>query len=333
MKKLLVLLLVICCSLSALCQLTPQHVGLKHYSYSSPTLGSINYYVSTAKIDSLKPVLLYIDGSGPLPLYQYTERGIMGGIPFDIKEISKQYHLVVISKPGVSFADSVRYNDSTGYPQSRMPDEYRKRLSLNWRVNACDAVLKDIGKHLKVDKKHIVILGISEGFQVGAALLSVNKSITHAILLVGNGLNQFYDFIVQARTDAVAGRISYDDAEGYIKQLQEEIADIYAHPNATDKEWQGHTYLRWSSFCNTTPMEHILATDIPIYIAVASRDRNTSVLSADYIYLESLKQGRKNISYHVLPYDHMFNEFAGDNPKPVANHTFDVITDALKWVK
>jgi hypothetical protein len=317
-------------------QYTPEQLGWKHFSIHHQETGTINYYVTLNTIKQEKPILLYLDGSGSYPLYQYTERGIGSSVPLDYQKLSNDYHIIVISKPGVPFIDSVQMDSVTGYPLYDTPEEYTRKLSLDWRVKAADMVLKDAQKNLPEDKSKIAVLGISEGFQVGAKLIATNKHITHAVLMVGNGLSQFYDFIIQNRLDAQTGLLDERQAQENIDSLYSVFRKIYADGKSTEKSWYGHTYLRWNSFVQNNPTDNILSTDIPVYIVACSNDRNTSVLGTDYLYLESIQQGKTNITYNVYPYDHMFNEVIRDDQGNVVsvNHRMkEVIDSALIWIK
>jgi hypothetical protein len=313
---------------------TPEKLGFKSFRVTDKELGQISFYVSNNKIEQAKPVLLYLDGSGPYPLFQYAERGLTGSVPFDFKTISGQYHVVLISKPGVPFVDSLKQDVMTGNLTYKAPEIYKQKLSLQWRVNAADLVLKKLHKELKVHKRKVAVLGISEGFQVGAKLATVNKSITHLMLFAGNGLTQFYDFIIRIRTDAQKGFIPEDAAQRNIDSLYKVIRDIYANPVSTNKEWSGHTYLRWSSFSANNPSENILPLGIPVYIVGCSNDRNMAVLGTDYLFLESIRLKKTNITYKVYPYDHSFNEQLKNekrNVTSVKNHTREVIEKGFLW--
>lgn len=316
--------------------LNPEKLGLRPYSITDKELGSINYYVSTNKIESKKPVLLYIDGSGAYPLFQYTPRGTGSTIILDFRNLSNEYHIVMISKPGVPFVDSVKNDPTSGFPIYPAPAEYTQRLSLDWRVKSADLVLNKVLQDLPVDKTKIAALGFSEGFQVGAKLATLNKNITHLLLFVGNGLTQFYDFIIHNRMDAQKGLISEEQAQRNIEDIHTAIKDIYAHPKATDKEWYGHSYLRWSSFCNNNPSENLLQLQIPVYLVGASNDRNSAVLGTDYLYLESIRLGKNNITYKVYPYDHSFNELIKNDSGQVVSaksHMWEVIEEGLGWLR
>lgn len=311
-----------------------EKLGFKEFSIHLPQWGQVNYYVSTKRLDSLKPLLLYLDGSGPFPLYQKLDKGFGSSVALDIRKLAEHYHIVLISKPGVPFVDSLKFNVEHGFPEYNEPMEYTRKLSLDWRVAAADAVLNKVVQDIRVDKRKISVMGISEGFQVGAKLASVNKKITHLMLFVGNGLNQFYDFILQARNSSFRGA-SLDSSQWVIDSLFQTFQDIYADQENSDKMWFGHTYLRWSSFCNNIPMENILSLDIPVYLVGCSQDENTTVASMDYLYLESLRLKKHNITYKVYPYDHSFTEIMvgpGGEKMKGANRMREVMDEGLKWL-
>ncbi len=312
---------------------TPERLGFRADTIRDEKWGDIHYYISADSNGAAKPVLLYLDGSGPYPLFQYTERGIGSSVVLDFMALSADYHIVLISKPGVPFIDSVKMDN--GRPYYEPPAAYKAKLSLDWRVQSAVLVLDRVIREHAVDTSKIAVLGISEGFQVGAKLASLHAGITHALLMAGNGLNQFFDFILHHRTDALCDALPVEEAQENIDSLMEVISLIYADPLATDKEWYGHTYLRWSSFTSNNPTENILSLDIPVYIAAASQDRNTSVLGTDYLYLESLRTGKTNIVYKVYPYDHSFNEWLKDEQGQVTGvkgHMQEVIREALDWL-
>jgi hypothetical protein len=315
-------------------KITLDQLGFKHFTINDKSLGEINYYISSKDIDKPKPILLYLDGSGAFPLFQYTERGIGSSVVIDFRNLSNEYHIILISKPGVPFLDSVKMD--TGIPIYKTPKTYKEKLSLDWRVNSAKLVLNKSIKKLNVANKKVAVIGLSEGFQVGAKLASIDKNVSHLMLFVGNGLNQIYDFIIQNRTDTQSGAIPLEIAQKNIDSLYVIAKDIYENPNSTDKEWYGHTYLRWSSFTNNNPSENILSLNIPVYIVAAANDRNTSVLGTDYLYLESIRQKKKNIFYTVFPVDHSLNEpIKDENGKIVSmkNHRTEILNASFEWLK
>lgn len=315
---------------------TPEQLGWKEHVLTDKKLGEVHYYVSANKSDQQKPVLLYLDGSGPYPLFQASAQGFGSTVPLDYRSLSETYHIVLIGKPGVPFLDSIQYDTLTGYPMYTEPQEYIQRLSLHWRVNSAKLVTKDFLKRYKTDKKKIAVLGISEGFQVGAKLIAEDKTFTHALLFVGNGLNQFYDALIQNRNDATTGLQSAADSQKNVDSLFKVVKDIYAHPEATDKFWYGHTYLRWASFCSNNPTENIVSVNIPVYIVSCTNDRNTSPSSIDYMQLECIRNKKEKVKFVNYPYDHSFNEEIKNDQGEVTdrqNHMMELIEAGLKWLE
>ncbi|MBK7234010.1 MAG: hypothetical protein IPH93_17530 [Saprospiraceae bacterium] len=316
-------------------QMNPKKLGFDHLTIKDKVLGDVHYYHFTKGEDSTKPLLLYLDGSGAYPLFQMMEKGTGSTIPFDYRSLADKYHLLFISKPGVPFADSVGKDPETNYPLYQTPEEYTRRLSLGWRVQSADLVLKDALKKWKVNKSKIAVLGFSEGFQVGSKLISINPYITHAILFVGNGFTQFFDFIIQNRLDAQLGKISVAESQKNIDSLYAIYKAIQSDPNSTKKFWYGHSYLRWSSFCAEEPINHLLGTKIPVYFVSCNNDQNTSALGLDYIYLKAVLAGKKNLEYRTYPYDHGFNEIISDEHGKtisVKNHMDDAMKEAIFWL-
>lgn len=316
--------------------LTPEKLGYKSFTIDDKKLGAVNFYVKSESEDRQRPVLLYLDGSGPYPLFQKIPQGYGSTVPFSTKAVTAKYDLVLISKPGVPFVDTVKSDPKSGMPIYAAPEEYKKRLSLDWRVDAAKRVIDELTGKMKRKPAKIVVFGLSEGFQVGAKLASVDKRVTHAALFVGNGLNQFYDFIAFERQRVERGEITAQEAQKNIDELNAAFRDIYANLTATDKEWYGHTYLRWASFTNFNPTDGLVNSNIPIFIAACSKDRNSAVLSTDYLNLEFIRRGKTNLTYRVYPYDHFFNEQKTDESGKVIGatpHMQEVISEALAWVE
>ena len=280
MKKIAVILFGILIELSAYAQtITPQLLGFEEYTLENEQLGEVNYYLSSDSTNTKKPLLVYLDGSGAFPLFQKLDAGIGSTVVVNFQELRNNYRILLISKPGIPFVDKVE-SDKNGFPIYPKPTEYTQNLSLNWRVESANSVINNLINQKKIDTSKIVVLGFSEGAQAAPALAKVNKSITHLLLFGGNGLNQLFDPIINARMKATRGQLSEIDAQKEIDSLFAEYKRIYNEPENTNKEWWGHTYKRWASFTKDDPYKFLLDLEIPIYIANGSLDEN-SVLSAD----------------------------------------------------
>ena len=124
-------------------------------------------------------------------------------------------------------------------------------------------------------------------------------------------------------------------AQSEIDSLFIRYRDIYNNPAQVNKKWWGHTFKRWASFTAHDPYKYLLDLNIPIYIANGSLDEN-SVLSADYIQLEFIKNQKSNLTYKTYPnFDHQFNEIIfKDGSFMEAIPKIDIIlSDAFEWLE
>jgi len=335
MKKILTLVLGVLVGFNSHAQtITPKTLGFEEYNLQDEKFGEVNYFLTKDSTKAKKPLLVYLDGSGAFPLFQELDAGIGSSVVIDFQQLRNDYKILLISKPGVPFIDKVE-DDKNGFPIYKEPAEYKENLSLTWRVETASLIIKTLIKEEKIDESRIVVLGFSEGAQVAPRLAKENNNITHLLLFAGNGLNQFFDPIINARMKATRGQISESEAQQEIDSLFNEFENIYKTPTSTEKEWWGHTYKRWASFTETDPYKDLLELEIPIYLANGSLDEN-SVLSADYIKLEFIKNRKDNLTYRTYPdCDHQFNEIITKNGQFVeANSKLNLVLEAaFDWLK
>lgn len=122
--------------------------------------------------------------------------------------------------------------------------EYREKLSLDRKISSAKIVLNQLMRDIKIDKRKIAVFGIMEGFHVVAKLATVEKTVTHLFLFVWSGFNQFYDCIINDRIDEQRGVLTHEKAQRNIDSFMIISKTIFTSPEATDREWYGHTYLK-----------------------------------------------------------------------------------------
>ena len=111
---------------------------------------------------------------------------------------------------------------------------------------------------------------------------------------------------------------------------------IYKNPKSTDKKWFGETYLKWSSFTNTTPLENMLKLKIPILYIAGGKDNKQTILNMDYAKLEFLRKGKNNLTYIVYPNcNHYFQEsIVNSEGKNIKSDRIDEVHQfAIEWSK
>lgn len=321
------------CNFCAAQEITPEKLGFSSNTLMVEKIGEVDYYLSIDSINISKPLLVYLDGSGAFPLFQKISKGIGSTVVLDFNELKNDYRILLISKPGIPFIDTVG-NDDNGFPLYEEPSEYKEKLSLNWRVSTADNIIDYLIDKKLISPSKVVVLGFSEGAQVAPFLARTNKNVTHLLLFGGNGLNQFFDPIISVRMKAITGQLSEAEAQKDIDSLFTQYESIYNDPLSTNKNWWGHTYKRWSSFTQEDPYKCLLDLNIPIYFANGSLDEN-SVLSADYIKLEFIKNRKQNLTYKTYSsYDHQFNEivFEKGEFKETIPRLTSVMGEAFRWL-
>jgi pimeloyl-ACP methyl ester carboxylesterase len=308
--------------------------SFKHYTLKDSKLKSFQIHLITSDSTAVKPLLVYLDGSGNFPIYYKTKSGKFStAVPIDLKKYSKDYHIVLISKPNTPFKDSLQTSASGRrfYPTNA---EYSEIYSLDWRAETASKAINFLVKKIPVDKKKIVVMGYSEGSQVAPKVAVLNKKVTNVVCIVGNALNQYFDFLIEARLDAAKNKISAEEGQKIVDSLYNDYEKIVADPLSTKKTWYGETYLKWSSFTKTTPLENMLKLKIPILYIAGGKDNNQTIIGMDYAKLEFIRQGKKNLTYKVYPNsNHYFQDEQIKDGKTVTVDRIDEVHQfAIDWL-
>ena len=307
-----------------------------HYKIVDSKLTTFEIHVTKSNNSIKKPLLIYIDGSGNFPLYFKTKSGKYStSISLDIAKYSKDYFVVLISKPNTPFSDTLQYSPSGRkfYPEN---SSYKELYSLDWRAETASKAIDFLLKKLPIDRKKIIVMGYSEGAQVAPKVAVLNKKVTNIVCFVGNAQNQLYDFILETRLDAYRNNITHEQSQKIVDSLYNEFEKIYKNPKSIDREWFGETYLKWSSFTETSPLENMLKLKIPILYIAGGIDNNQTILNMDYAKLEFLRKGKNNLTYKVYPNcNHYFQESLANNEgKIIKSDRIDEVHQfAIEWTK
>ncbi len=328
--RLLTMLIVFCVCQTSIGQRAKIIKAFKHHSIVLEN-DTINYHTYAKKdIDSTKNLLLYIQGSKAMSLYQTMEENgktyVGTVIPIDFNILPDDYMLVVVSKKGFPFLTEM----DKEFP---VPKVYYENQTLAYRALQANHVINDIIKNRKNKFQRIVALGHSEGSDVVAKLGTLNKKITHFGYWSGGGNTQFIDFVTFIRKDVDKGSLTEAQAESKIDSLFKDLRNIMENPNATDKFWQGSTnsYKRWSGF-SEPPIENLLQIEKPIFAAIGTKDQAVALESAYLIPVEFIRHRKDNLTFKVYAgLDHMFGREM-ENGK-FEEHLNDVFLDFLSWIK
>lgn len=303
-----------------------------HYTIHDHKLKTFQIHLASSDSTAKKPLLVYLDGSGNFPLYYKKKSGNYStSIPLDIRKYEKDFHILLISKPGIPFRDSLQTSPSGRrfYPEN---ETYTNLYSLNWRAGAAAKAINFISRKIPVDKSKIVVMGYSEGSQVAPRVAVLNKKVTHVVSIVGNAMPQLYDFITNVRLDIERKKLSAAEGQKVIDSLYSEFDKIFADPMSVKKKWYGETYLKWSSFNKKSPLENMLELNIPILYIAAGKDHNQPIVGMDYAKLEFIRRRKNNLTYKVYPdSNHYFQDQADEN-SPKTDRIDEVHQFAVDWI-
>lgn len=248
---------------------------------------------------------------------------VISTIPFDLDKIPKDYAFVVVSKKCVPFAT---INETYNPPKC-----YYENESLDYRVWQYDNVINYITKTFFKNAKKVVALGHSEGSDVVAKLGTVNKKITHIGFWSGGGNTQYNDFALFIRQEVSQGEIDEATSLKKLDSLYAQIEDIENNPTSIDKFWLDNTYKRWHDF-SEPPVENLLKIDVPIFVAIGTKDQAVPIESSLIIKTEFLRHHKNNLTFKIYPnLDHGFETVPKNENEESKDMWMEIFSEFMEW--
>ena len=289
---------------------------------------TINYHsYARASLDSIESFLIYIQGSGPQPLFN-IQRDSLGyqmfsSVPFDLELIPEKFALILVSKKSIPFC-------VVDEPEYQAPESYFVNEKLDYRVFQNDKVVKDLANKYPQFKK-MIILGHSEGSDVSAKLCIINADVTHLAYWAGGGNSQFYDFPLFISKEINAGKISQEEGLDQYKVLINQYKLMMSEKDSIHKRWYDNSFTRWAHF-SEPPIKSLIQLDIPIYLAMGMNDMAVPIESAMLIPVEFARLEKDNLTYKFYPnLDHSFNELTEEGE--YISHWDEVFLELVTWLK
>ncbi len=285
---------------------------------------TIMYYVKnyTSKPRNL---VVYIQGTDANPIFSYSQKNdevkISRWFGSEYKQLDSTFTYAIIPKPGMAGI----YDEN----QITIPKEYYEKNYLDYRVKQVNHSINDIIKNHLNEPEKIIVYGHSEGATIGAPLAVKNKSITHLGFWSGNVLNNFYEFSLFNRIEALRGDLSDSSAHNNIAGIMAWYQSVIDNPNSTELDHFGYTNKRWSSY-EKPPIEYLLELDIPIYAYFATKDESTPIETAYLLPIQFMQKRKTNLTFEVcIDCDHSYTKSINGQPKRLWAQTF---TNFMKWV-
>ncbi len=288
---------------------------------------TIDFVIADTNLTVKKPILLFCQGSLPVPLFfDLQDEGIMP-VPlsnFDVSEMKKHYHIVVISMPetpvvvGLDHLNkSYNYVLDTAQENSYSPD-YIKADYLDNYVMRANHVLQFLSKQKWVDRNELVIVGHSQGSHVALEIARTNKKVTQIGLFGFNPLGRIDQYIRKLRKQAEAKEITWEQADSIQLAVLNDYASYYKNDGSENEMYAKS----WVSF-SKSQVNDLVHLKIPVYIGYGSNDINADF--CDLIPLYYIEQRKTN--YKVIRYPNLDHNFF-----PV-DETGTINYDNGKWVE
>lgn len=300
---------------------------------------SIEFILVNGNIDTVKPVIIFCQGSTPIPLiirYPEGDKFIPSLNNFDYQKLSKEFHVIVISMPNTPFeVDIQKLDDNFMYviDKKKIQDVSPSYLENNYFENytrRAKKVIEFISKQKWAKKERISIIGHSQGSKIAIKSSVGNKKIYKVAFLGGNPFGVIDQYIRNYRRQA-------DHKEITMKESQDGIEDIYRvwkkvneKPNSIERNF-GDADRTWTSF-NQPLLEDFLKLDQQVYVGYGTED--VKAILCDLLPIFFIQKHKDNLT--IKPYlglEHNFYELNAnrklDYEKP---HWNDVISDLVKWI-
>lgn len=299
----------------------------------------IDFVVVDTTLAKKKPILLFCQGSLPIPLFAdipghgpYLIGGGLTALP--VSEIREKYHLVVISMPHTPLiVPQAQLDASYCYiPDTTRPKEYAEAFLradyLENYVKRASTVLDHLRVQAWVDTSRLVVAGHSQGARVAAGIAAERPEVTHLGLFGANPFGRLTEYVRKARQEAEQGRISWTNAgqqmEGYYDFLRKahNPDSLQAYPHLT----------AWRSF--SRPMlDTWLSLSCPIYLAYGTADPAAAL--CDLVPLFFIQEGKDHLTLERYPnLEHNFFE-TQENGRANYEHPHwpEVMWAFLDWVE
>lgn len=264
---------------------------------------SIDFIVTERDSTEKKPIFLFCQGSQPVPLVlDITEdyKHITSVSNFDIEEIKKHYHVVMISMPKTPLIASLdQLNKSYCYVtdtsrQHSYSIDYVKANYLENYVNRASEVLKFLKTQDWVDHSKLVVAGHSQGSRVAVEVADRNDDVTHLGLFGYNPNGRIDQMIHSARNRAGAGEITWEEADS----IQQYYYDLYESSLDDEVLKERPELMAWRTFSKPS-INELVELEVPVYIAYGAEDEIAQMV--DLLPIRFIDAGKSNYEIHRYP--------------------------------
>lgn len=307
--------------------------GLEATSYRIVTPTDTVEYLHIGNPDSLRPTLVFLQGSLPRPLVFDFGNFKHINLPFNYRKLIQNYHLIVIAMPNTPVvAQKTQLNAQYCFvPDTAQPTifsaAYLRNNRLEHYVTRVNLVLEDWSQKEWVDTNRLHLIGHSQGAKIAAVVAAQNKRVSTVSLLGFNAYGRYDQLIRQERAQLKSGKLSGSEYQDNIQAHYAAWKDINHTPNDFHN---GHN--AWTSF-SIDYRPYLLQIDSPIFVGFGTEDLIAE--NCDLLPLDFISNDKSNLTLQPYPgWDHNFFEVHNGKPdRKNGAHFGDVIDDIVGWIK
>lgn len=307
----------------------PEYFGFRHFQvvYQGDPVHILIKSMSGEE-KKQKPLLFFCQGSLPMPLIIYDEKGGFGTFPFNPDSLSHDYHIAIVGKPCIPITADIKtlqndftYRDSTG----NFPAKYIQRNLLTYYTGRNLEVINFLQKQHWISKDKLVVAGHSEGSTIAAKLASQSKNITHLIYSGGSPLGRILTIITRNRQRETD---SAQYVEGNFKYWEE----VVQNPDNSDAS-KGDNNKNMYEF-SIPPFSYLENLKIPVLVSYGTKDYGAAPFN-DYLRAEMIRRRKTNFIFNAyLGTEHNYFGLKPDGQTDYDKFNWDrVAMDWLKWLR
>ncbi len=273
-------------------QLEAQNLGMTEFmaweAWQVTRADAPDLDVYVERDDEPRPVVVLLQGSGCTPLFFTFPMGMGSSLIFlsQLRERDHPVHYVTVEKRGVeSFGPRPEGDPGTAEGCS---EEYLEGLAKPLRVQDVVDAIEALSDEPWAEQ--ILVAGHSEGVAIASGVAAqLDDQLTAVGLFSSAGPSQLADFAMYSHRTGDASEVS---------ETFDDILQLTTEPDELDS-WGGHPVERWTSFAvDTTPLEDLRDTSVPVFVTHGTEDRASAIESADVFVVELLRtDSQRPLSY------------------------------------
>ncbi|MCY4779098.1 hypothetical protein ORI89_05515 [Sphingobacterium sp. UT-1RO-CII-1] len=297
------------------------------------------FIVLSDDYDKKKPVLIFLQGSLPVPLllkaYDENHQMVFSFLEKEtVDTLKKEYHLVAISMPTVPLIVNMEnVDDRIAYVKEKEPESvfdpaYHEANVLANYVRRTKGVIDFLSKQQWVDKSHISLFGHSQGAKVAIVTAVDNKKVRKVGFSGGNPFGRTDHTIREYRYDAIQGRATHEQVQHAVDYFYKAWEDMTANPNAKETKY-ADANRTWLSF-DEPLIPYFLKVKQPIYVCYGTMDPKSVMSDVLPFYFTTAK--KKNLTMRPYPgLEH--NYYKLDENFKSTDETLwnEVIMEFMRW--